>query len=394
MEWPAVWIVLTVIVWTCLGAVFYAYALYPVLIYVLAWVRGPRVAAPGAPVAGVPSVSVLISALNEEKWIRDRIQNALRQNYPSDRLEVVVASDGSTDRTAAIVTEMAARHPGRVKLFDFAERRGKANVLNEVIPQLASELVVLSDANTFFDRLAVEKLVRWFTRSDVVAACGRLDLVDSVSGRNVDGMYWRYENFLKECEARLGALLGANGAVYAIRRGDYVPIPGDTIIDDFVIPLLIKLRTQGTLIYDKEAIASEETPPRIRDEFRRRARIGAGGFQSLRRLWPLALPTAGWTALAFISHKVLRWFAPLLLLLALAANTALAVFDPGYRPLLWLQAAFYVTAGLCGLLPGNSAPVRVLRLTTLFTSMNFALAVGFWRWLSGTQGGTWQRTAR
>jgi cellulose synthase/poly-beta-1,6-N-acetylglucosamine synthase-like glycosyltransferase len=207
-------------------------------------------------------------------------------------------------------------------------------------------------------------------------------------------MYWRYENFLKECEARLGALLGANGAVYAIRRDAYVPIPGDTIIDDFVIPLLMKLRTKGTLVYDAEAIAREETPPRIRDEFRRRARIGAGGFQCLGRLWRLALPTAGWTALAFVSHKVLRWFAPLLLFLALVANTALAILDPAYRPLLALHATFYLTAGVCGFLPGNSAPVRLLRLTTLFTSMNFALAVGFWRWLSGTQGGTWQRTAR
>jgi cellulose synthase/poly-beta-1,6-N-acetylglucosamine synthase-like glycosyltransferase len=394
MEWPAVWTVLAVILGTSLGVVLYAYAVYPALIYLLASLQGRPVAAPRSPLDKSPRVSVLISAFNEEKWIRDRVRNALRQSYPSERLDVVIASDGSTDRTTAIVRELAARHPGRIKLFDFSERRGKANVLNDVIPQLTSDLIVLSDANTFFDRAAVSKLARWFADEHVIAVCGKLDLVDAETGRNVDSLYWRYENLLKKCEGRLGALLGANGAVYAIRRSAYVRIPGDTIIDDFVIPLLMKLRTKGSLIYDAEAVATEETPPRVRDEFRRRARIGAGGFQCLARLWPLALPTAGWTSLAFISHKVLRWFAPLLLLLALASNVALAILDPAFRPLLGLQAAFYLTAGICGLLPGNSAPVRWLRLTTLFAAMNFALAVGFWRWLSGSQGATWQRTVR
>jgi cellulose synthase/poly-beta-1,6-N-acetylglucosamine synthase-like glycosyltransferase len=393
MVWPSVWLALTIVLWTALGLVAYAYAAYPAIIYLLARFVGKRVTAPSLRPAAAPRVSLLICALNEEKWIRERVLNALQQDYPADRLQVVVASDGSTDGTAKIVGELAAHYPDRVVLHDFRERRGKANVLNEVIPRLASEIVVLSDANTFFDRSTVSKLARWFTDFGVVAACGRLDLVDPATGHNVDSLYWRYENVLKECEARLGALLGANGAVYAIRRNAYVRIPGDTIIDDFMIPLLMKLRSRGSLIYDVDAVATEETPPLVRDEFRRRARIGAGGFQSLSQLWRLALPTAGWTSLAFVSHKILRWFAPLLLMLALAANVALA-FEPTYRLLLGLQATFYSTAGICGLLPGNSLPVRLLRLTTLFTSMNFALAVGFWRWLSGTQRGTWQRTAR
>ena len=374
MEWLTVWAALAVVLWGSLGLVVYAYAIYPALIYVLARISGRRVTPPPWRPAAAPRVSLLISALNEEKWVRERVLNALEQDYPSERLQVVIASDGSTDRTAAIVGELAAEHPGRVLLHNFRDRRGKANVLNEVIPQLASDIVVLSDANTFFERSAVSKLARWFADAGNVVVCGRLDLVDPATGRNVDSLYWRYENHLKECEARLGALLGANGAVYAIRRSAYVRIPGDTIIDDFVIPLLMKERTSGSLIYDADAVATEETPPLVRDEFRRRARIGAGAFQSLSRLWRLALPTAGWTSLAFVSHKVLRWFAPLLLFLALASNTVLAAYDPAYRLMLGLQAAFYITAGVCGLLPGNSLPVRVLRLTTLFTSMNIALS--------------------
>ncbi len=387
-------LVLEVLLWTALALVAYAYVGYPLLLGVLAKILGGQ-RTPGAPAAASepPAVSLLISALNEEKWIEQRLANALAQDYPADRLEIVVASDGSTDQTGPIVRKLARRHPGRIVLHDFSTRRGKANVLNEVLPTVRGQIVVLSDANTFFDPSAVRKLVRWFGQPDVVAVCGQLQLVDPATGRNVDGLYWRYENFLKEHESQLGALLGANGAVYALRRQHYVPIPGDTIIDDFVIPLLMKLKTHGRIVYDAEAVATEETPPLVRDEFRRRARIGAGGFQSLARLWPLLLPSQGWTCWAFVSHKLLRWLAPLFLLIALLANVLLLA-EPAYRLLLAMQLTFYATAWIGSLVPGSGTFPRVLRLTTLFASMNAALAVGFWRWLAGTQGGTWQRTAR
>lgn len=383
---------LVLVLWTALGLVAYAYVVYPLLVWLLARVFG-RPASPPMQVGDLPRVSLLIAAHNEEKWIDERLRNALAQDYPADKLQIVVASDGSTDATAPIVRAWAERHPGQIVLKDFLQRRGKASALNAVIPALDAEVVALSDANTFFDRSAVRKLVRWLSDPQVVAVCGKLDLRDPATGQNVDSLYWRYENFLKDCEARLGALLGANGAVYAIRREHYVPIPGDTIIDDFVIPLLMKHRTRGRIVYDAEAVAVEESPPTVKDEFRRRARIGAGGFQSLVRLWPLALPTAGWTSLAFVSHKVLRWFAPLLLAAALAANLLL-LHQPAYRALFAVQIAFYFTAAIGYFVPGNGTLVRLLRLTTLFASMNAALAVGLWRFLVGTQGGAWQRTAR
>jgi len=393
MVLPQLELALTATLWTSLALVVYAYVGYPLLLDWLAGLFGRRSWPAPRPGESLPTVSLLIAALNEEKWIADRVLNALHQDYPPDRLRVVIASDGSTDRTCQIVEGLAARYPGRVLLYDFSQRRGKATVLNSVLPELTSEIVALSDANTFFARDAVRNLARWFRDRSVVAVCGKLNLVDAATGRNVDGLYWRYENFLKEREGRLGALLGANGAVYAIRQANYFLIPGDTIIDDFVIPLQMKLRTGGRIVYDAAAEATEETPPRVADEFRRRARIGAGGFQSLARLWPLALPSAGWTALAFVSHKLLRWFAPLFLVLALAANLLL-LHRPEFRLLFALQASFYAAAAVGALLPGNSTAIRGLRLATLFTSMNAALALGFWRWLAGLQRGTWQRTAR
>jgi cellulose synthase/poly-beta-1,6-N-acetylglucosamine synthase-like glycosyltransferase len=187
-------------------------------------------------------------------------------------------------------------------------------------------------------------------------------------------------------------LLGSNGAIYALRRCDYVPIAGDTIIDDFMIPLLVKMRGKR-IVYDIEAVAHEETPSDIQAEFRRRSRIGAGGFQSLTRLWRLLLPVYGWTAFSFWSHKLIRWLCPAFLVVALVANMLLAQYDL-YRVILAFHLAFYALALFGNYAPGNAKPIRVLRLTTMFTSMNLALAVGFWKWVSGLQGGTWQRTER
>ena len=168
---------------------------------------------------------------------------------------------------------------------------------------------MLSDANTFFDASAVARLVRWFADPGVGAVCGRLVLTDPATGRNADSLYWKYETFLKRCEGRLGALLGSNGAIYAIRRSVYVPIPRRHDRRRFRDPparedphgVRDRLRGRGG--------GAEQTPAELSAEFHRRSRIGAGGFQSLRTLWPLLDARRGWVAVTFFSHKVLRWLA-------------------------------------------------------------------------------------
>lgn len=390
---PNLLLFLQAVLWLSLLAVAYAYAVYPILIFLLARIWGSKPRPPQTQPAAASSVSLLIAALNEEQVIAERLENALSLDYPRDKLEIVIASDGSIDRTAEIVRRFQETHLSRIRLFDYPQRRGKATVLNVTLPDLAGEIILFSDANTFYDAAAAKNLVRWFADPGVGVVCGKLKLVDARSGQNVDSLYWRYETFIKECEGRLGALLGSNGAIYAIRRADYVPIAGDTIIDDFMIPLLVKIRTGKRIVYDVEAVAHEETPANMRDEFGRRSRIGAGGFQSLFRLWQLLLPTYGWTAFAFWSHKLVRWCCPAFLLLALVANLLLAG-QPFYQVVLAMQIAFYALAYIGSLIPGNATPVRLLRLATMFTSMNLALAVGFWRWASGLQKGTWQRTSR
>ena len=377
------------IFWIGVGGVLYHYAGYPAGIWLLSRGFGRPPSLPDEP-SSLPFVSVVVSALNEEDVIHDRIVNGLAADYPADKYEFVVASDGSTDRTADIVRQFA---DPRITLLDFPTRRGKPVVLNDVIPSLRGEIVVLSDANTAIEPQVIRRMARWLSSEQVGSVVGRLVLSDPVSGQNVDGVYWQYETFLKKCEARLGALLGANGAISAFRRSAFVPLPSDTLVDDLVLPLLVKLRSGGTIVYDADSVAHEEAPEHLRSEFERRSRIGAGGFASLRVLWPLLLPTEGWTALSFASHKVLRWLCPQLMFAAFVSN--LFLLDRGFYQLTFAaQVLFYASAVVGPLLPGSSLPVRVLRLATLFSSVNAALVMGLWRWLVGQRGTTWQRTSR
>lgn len=374
----------------CVFFVVYSYLIYPPLVWVLARALGRLDRAPELRDQDLPPLTLVLAAYNEELVIEDRLHNALAMDYPRDRFEVIVGTDGCRDRTVAIVRGFAG---SGVRLMEFAENRGKASVLNDAVSSSTGTIILMSDANTQVDPGAARRLARWFHDPRVGAAVGRLVLIDPKSGRNADGLYWKYETFLKRCEARLGALLGANGAIYAIRRELYEPIPAGTIVDDFVIPLLVKQRTGCRIVYDPEAVALEETPVNVRDEFHRRARIGAGGYQSIGMLWKLLDPRRGWIAFTFLSHKILRWLCPFFLIGAMVANLGL-LERTFYRWVLAAQIGFYIIAVLMAFIPARVRIVRPLRLTTMFVSMNAALLIGFSRWMTGHQKGSWRRTSR
>jgi cellulose synthase/poly-beta-1,6-N-acetylglucosamine synthase-like glycosyltransferase len=380
--------ILACLFWCCVGGVVYAYALYPVVIFLLSRVCGTH-ATPPHQGKTWPQVDLLIAAHNEADVVESRIRNALALDYPQGRLRLTVASDGSDDGTVAV----CRRFEPSIQVLEFPDRQGKTQTLNAALPHLTGDIVVLSDANTFMDKDALKNLLRWFQDPSVGVVCGRLVLTDPHTGKNVDGAYWKYETFLKQCESRLGALLGANGAIYAIRRSLLTPLPGNILVDDFVIPLAATLKSRCRLLYDKDAIAHEESAPDVSSEFRRRARIGAGGFQALGLLWPLLNPARGWIAFSFWSHKVLRWIGPLLLIGALAAAAALWEF-PLYRQLFQVQVAFYAAAALLAVVPGTTNATRLLRLCPMFVSMNLALLLGLWRCILGNQTGIWRTTPR
>jgi cellulose synthase/poly-beta-1,6-N-acetylglucosamine synthase-like glycosyltransferase len=376
--------------WISLGAVVYAYAGYPLVISVLARLFGRYRRPPRLNVENLPSVTLVIAAYNEAAVIEDRLRNALALQYPKDMLEILVCTDGCTDGTDRIVRSYADRG---VRVLAFPERRGKSAVLNDAVKAARGEVVVFSDANTFTHPLAIQNLIRWFDDPRVTAVCGKLVLTDPETGRNVDGLYWKYETFLKMQEGKLGALLGANGGIYALRVSRFVRIPDETIVDDLVIPLLAKVHNGGDIVYDTAAVAEEETPARLRAEFHRRSRIGAGGFSCLALLAGLLNPLRGWVCFTFLSHKLLRWCCPFLLI-CLLATTALLWEQPIYRALFLAQFGFYTVSILAAYLPGRHPALRVLRLCSMFTGMNLALLVGFGRWLRNTQSATWKRTER
>ena len=265
------------VLWGSISLLLFAYVAYPAVIWVLAKLFRGMPTAPHTSSHQLPSVSLLISAHNEVSCIAARVQNALASDYPSDKLEIVVASDGSVDGTTDVVRRFSSEC---MRLLEYCTRQGKAATLNKAMETVTSELVVFSDANTHMKPDAIAKLARWFATTEISVVCGRLVLFDARTGQNVDSLYWKYETFLKKCESRLGALLGANGAIYAIRRDRFVPIPTETIVDDFVVPLLSRQQFGGEIIYDDEAVAFEETPPNIRDEFRRRARLAQADFKA------------------------------------------------------------------------------------------------------------------
>lgn len=336
----------------------------------------------------LPKVSLVVAAYNEASCIEQKLANSLALDYPADRFELVIGSDGSTDGTNE---KVRACRDTRVRL-SMAPRAGKTSVLNRCIPTATGDIVVLSDANTMIDPDAVRKLVRHFEDPEVGAVCGKLRLYNRVKQDYEESAYWAYESLLKLYEGKRGAVMGANGGLYAIRRTLFTALPPSTIVDDFVIPMRI-MESGYKVVYEEEAVAHEETTEDYAREFGRRARIAAGNFQSLRLVPGLLLPTAGFRAFAFWSHKVLRWCAPALMALVLLANLFL-MGHPFYRLTLALQLLFYALAYAGKAEWFNGRLRRAASVAYYFVTMNLALAVGFWRFLRNTQRAAWDRTAR
>ena len=375
--------------WASLALVGYTYVVYPLVMarFGRAALHDAAEDVASADDAELPRIDVVIAAYNEEAHVVARLRNLLEQDYPADRLRVLLGSDGSSDATVERARSLGS---DRIEVHEFA-RRGKASVLNDLMSRASAPIVVLSDANTAFDRDAIRRLVHAFAEPTVGAVVGELRLL-AASGDNEDSTYWNVERRLKAAESRIGGLLGANGAIYALRRELYEPLPPDTIVDDFVVAMRIAAAGYR-VVYEPRAIAIEDTPPGMDVEFRRRIRIGTGNYQAFFR-YPEFLTRTSWvTRFTYLSHKVLRWFTPHLLLVAFVCSAALAS-QPVYRVLCALQVAGYAGAVIAFLLRERVTLPRIVRVPVFLLALNAAFAAAFWRYLSGVQGGTWSRTAR
>lgn len=382
-----------------LGAVIYTYAIYPIFLALVASAvqflqdcrfvvskNDRRLAARN----DLPKVAVVISAFNEEHHIRARIENLFELDYPPELLFAYIGSDGSSDATGAIIANINMR---QVSSFVFERNRGKATVLNELVERVTEPIIVFSDANTFFDRAALRRLVSPFSLPEVGGVTGELRLVRTI-GDNPDGLYWKFEQLLKFFEARINSLLGANGAIYAIRSSLWKPLPADTICDDFCIGMHVAVAGKR-MAYAPEAWAVEESPASIRDEYQRRIRIGIGNFQALFRYPEYFYRTSISTAFAYFSHKVLRWIAPHLLILALSLSVVLSTHFQGWFYFSILQIVCYTIAAISFSLSrtGHKLPATFRVLALLF-AINWAFLIASKRFVFGQYLGSWARTAR
>jgi len=271
-----------------------------------------------------PSVSLLIAAYNEQAVIGDKLRNALALDYPADRLDIVVASDGSKDNTNAIVRSFAeGEGRGRIRLLDFSPNRGKLAVLNDAIPKLSGEIVAFSDASTMLAADSIRCLARHFADPRIGAVSGVYRVLKkehSQLGVQED-FYWKYETFLKIQESRLGAFTGAHGSLFAVRRALYPFPPLNTINDDFVIPMRIQAKGYG-IGYEPAAIAYEEAHEM--EGFSRRVRIAAGNVEQLREIRGLIWPPQILALFCLLSHKAGRLLVPVAMVTAFIANALLA----------------------------------------------------------------------
>ncbi|MCC7339210.1 MAG: glycosyltransferase family 2 protein [Pirellulaceae bacterium] len=389
--------VLSIVLWTSLAVVFYSYVGYPLLIFASSriacrWasnaVRAVSCAAEPTE-AELPTVTVLIAAYNAEQQIRQRIQNLLACDYPSERLQILIASDGSTDGTVQLVREFDRAN---VSVIPFSQRSGKARTLVAAVEFVTSQVIVFTDAATEFESMAIRRLAEHFVDPAIGIVAGKVAILDE-QGRESESLYWKSEMMVRRSEAELGLLMGVSGAVYAMRRSIFVAPRRPTINDDMVLPMLAHLKHRCKFVFEESALAYAVSSGGLKTEFRRRCRIGAGGFQSLAVLSCLFRVQHFRQAAAFTSHKLLRWVCPFLLILILACNLGLLVM-PGYQRLLCIQGTAYLLAVIGLFAPNRGLLTRVARTASAFLIMNLAILAGFFQWLIHADQVLWNPTPR
>lgn len=378
--------------WCALALVLYTYLGYALLVG--AWARLVRGRRPAAPAAGqfVPEVTLVVPAYNEADILAEKVANSLAQHYPAGKLHLLVITDGSDDDSAAVLTGFP-----EVRHLHAPERAGKSAAENRAIQFVTTPIVVFTDCNTTLNPDAVAELVRHYADPRVGAVSGekRVRRDGSAAGAG-EGLYWRYESFLKQCDSTIYSLMGAAGELVSFRTALFHPLEADTILDDFVQSMRI-VAAGHRVVYEPRAYALEAPSASLSSEMERKIRISAGGWQAMSRLPGLLLP--GWSLvgwLLYVSHRVLRWSLTPLLLAALLPLSALLAAQAGgiYTLALVLQLLFYAASGLGLVLASGGRSAGPLLVPLYFTMMNVAVFSGFGRFVRRAQPAAWAKAQR
>lgn len=362
----------------------YTYLGYPLVLLLPGMIR--RKVSAVSPVTGYPAVSLLIPAYNEEAVIVRKLENTLGLDYPRGKLEIVVASDGSSDRTAELVRNYLSRG---VRLVEYSEHRGKMSVINRTVGRLSGEIVVFTDASAVFRKDALKFLVAGFGRPSVGAVSGALVLKEEegAEGELPVDWYWRMEKFIRDRESRCYSCVSATGAIYALRRDLFVPLPDDTILDDLLIPLG-PVRRGYRILFESRALAYEEGYTSLSPEFRRKVRTLVGNYQAFSRASWALIPGKSKIAFYLISHKLFRLLVPF----ALFGLLLSCAFGPAVlRPLLFIQILFYGLAGY-GLISNRRGrrSGKVFSVPLTFCLLNGAALKAFVIYFLQSKGPSWK----
>lgn len=367
-----------------LAVLFYVYIGYPIFVYLV----GRLFPKPVKRSLFTPKVTIIITAYNEEKDIRAKIENTLLIEYPKEKLEIIIASDGSTDQTDSIVCEFSQQN---VQLFRQEGRVGKTFTQNKAIEQATGEIILFSDATTMYQPTVLEAMLPNFADQSVGCVAGKLVYVDA-SGSSVGRgarSYWNYETFLKESESRACSLIGVSGCLYSVRKSAYLPMYPEACSDFLIATLVYKqgLRT----VYEPEAICTEETNRQSKKEMQMRVRVISQTFTDLWRNREMLNPLrSGFYAIQLISHKVLRYSVPVFLVLILLSNALLAFYSLFFAVIFTLQIVFYLMALAAWSLEKNGKKAGVLAVPLYFLLANLASLIGLYKFLRGERYARWE----
>ncbi|MFZ1978083.1 MAG: glycosyltransferase family 2 protein [Bacteroidota bacterium] len=377
--------VLQLIFWSIMSVVVYSYCLYQLILWTVSITKKKLNTILPVP---LPTVSLVISVYNEEKNLPAKLNNIRIYDYPAEKLEILFGVDGATDKSEKILGECSINN---MCVVSFKERRGKAAVLNDLLDQARNEIIVFSDSNTIFEPQTIKELIKHFTDPAIGVVSGYLKLVQGVEQRLKTGehTYWEYENIIKSWESRTCSVLGATGGVYAIRKKLFVLLPVDlSIADDFIIPMEI-IKKGYRCIYEPRAIAYEALGKNVSDEFRRKVRIGAQNINALPFIVSLLHPRYGFIAFALLSHKIIRWFTPIFLILSFVLCLILYPDAFVYRLMIIAWGLLLCTGSIGWLTEKTSMSIGLFIYPYYFLAMNYALFAGFFKAIFHTQKTTW-----
>ncbi|MFC1725421.1 glycosyltransferase family 2 protein [candidate division KSB1 bacterium] len=377
-----------IIFWITLAVIFYTYLGYFLFLFIISLFRKREYSFDEN---FLPHVSMVIAAYNEEKVIEEKIKNCFALDYPEEKIEFLIGSDGSNDSTNEIVEKYTGQ---RLKFYPNLTKRGKVSVVNDLLDEAKGEIIVFSDANTIYEKTAVKNLTGFFVNKEVGGVSGELKLSRYKSGSSTDEIkYWNFENRLKELESNFNSVIGATGGIYAIRKNLCEKLPENRLLTHDFFTSMNVLKKGFKFIYSKNAAASEYSSPRISDEFIRKIRIAFHNFNGLSYIIGLLNPFKGLVSFQLWSHKVLRWFLPFIFILNFLVSFIL-LQDLIYKIVFFSYTGFMIL-GILGLIFEKSGKYfLVFSLPYYLITVNLALVIGYFRYIFKLDKNVWKRVER